>query len=172
MQRRARDSNPQPLAGRLISNQVASQFAYPPEFPSYLLCQQLRGKRYYGGCLASFGLLGPGRENRISRIFASCTTGVIDTFGCWSGQEAWIYGRVTPAVAVVGNSPAGYVREKRLACSGLGRRYSRTVRGSLEFRGRARMTDLLESARRRAALHEGTGNGPGYLSNRDTSIQR
>jgi hypothetical protein len=29
-QRRAGDSNPQPLAGHLISNQAASQFAYPP----------------------------------------------------------------------------------------------------------------------------------------------
>ena len=30
VKRRARDSNPQPLAGHLISSQAASQFAYPP----------------------------------------------------------------------------------------------------------------------------------------------
>ena len=29
-QRRARDSNPQPLAGQLISNQPPHQFGYPP----------------------------------------------------------------------------------------------------------------------------------------------
>ena len=29
-ERRARDLNPQPLTGHLISNEVASQFAYPP----------------------------------------------------------------------------------------------------------------------------------------------
>jgi len=32
--RRARESNPQPLAGHLISSQAASQFAYPPAAPS------------------------------------------------------------------------------------------------------------------------------------------
>jgi hypothetical protein len=30
--RRARDSNPQPASRRLISNQVANQFAYPPKW--------------------------------------------------------------------------------------------------------------------------------------------
>ena len=33
--RRAWDSNPQPLAGHLISSQAASQFAYPPETEIY-----------------------------------------------------------------------------------------------------------------------------------------
>ncbi len=33
-QRRARESNPQPLAGHLISSQAASQFAYPPDASS------------------------------------------------------------------------------------------------------------------------------------------
>jgi hypothetical protein len=33
--RRAWDSNPQPLAGHLISSQAASQFAYPPEIQPY-----------------------------------------------------------------------------------------------------------------------------------------
>ena len=32
--RRAWDSNPQPLAGHLISSQAAGQFAYPPSFPT------------------------------------------------------------------------------------------------------------------------------------------
>ena len=32
LQRRAWDSNPQPLAGHLISSQTAGQFAYPPGF--------------------------------------------------------------------------------------------------------------------------------------------
>ncbi len=31
IKRRTRDSNPQPLAGHLISSQAASQFAYPPK---------------------------------------------------------------------------------------------------------------------------------------------
>jgi hypothetical protein len=31
--RRAGDSNPQPLAGHLISSQAAGQFAYPPDRP-------------------------------------------------------------------------------------------------------------------------------------------
>ena len=44
-QRRAWDSNPQPLSGHLISSQAAGQFAYPPGVVQFnLRCQWRFGK--------------------------------------------------------------------------------------------------------------------------------
>ena len=62
------------------------------------------------------------RENRISRIFARYTTGVIDTSGLAGIRRGYLAAQVTPAVPVVGNSPAGQALKKEFVAASLMRR--------------------------------------------------
>ena len=46
--RRARDSNPQPIAGHLISSQTAGQFAYPPKWTFFKSIRPKNSRHRHG----------------------------------------------------------------------------------------------------------------------------
>ena len=89
-ERRAGDSNPQPLAGHLISSQAASQFAYPPLSVCLLksICQSLQCTS--GQNVGQYSCNRFGSENRYKPYLPSLVSGMT-TRGVLRGRHwCWL----------------------------------------------------------------------------------